>query len=103
MHGCSQALASTGVDSFTTPELINVAGTNSIAPQIPNIWSFEYQMGVQPYLSAIDATERSSLTLGKEWTLSNSPFSDHIQLLQRLLKSKLNTLGFVPRGHQMQR
>lgn len=83
-----------------TVEMINVSGTSPLCQQIPNIWNFEYQMGMQPYLDAISATEESGIMLGKEWTLSNSPFSDHIQLLQRLLKTKLNALGLVPHGQQ---
>ncbi|KAI9170582.1 hypothetical protein HJFPF1_00050 [Paramyrothecium foliicola] len=75
---------------FATSELLNSTGTNPIYPQIPNIWSFEYQMGMQPYISATNATEESSLILGRDWTFSNSPFSDHILLLQRLLKNKLD-------------
>ena len=84
--------------SFTSTELINPAGTSPLHPQIPNIWSFEYQMGVQPYLAAMTATESSSLIRGKDWTLSNSPFSDHILLLQHLLKGKLSSSGLAPRG-----
>ncbi|GKU05858.1 bzip transcription [Fusarium langsethiae] len=60
-----------------TSELINVTGTNPLYSQIPNIWSHEYQMGLEPYLTAINATEESNL---------------------KMLKSKLNTLGFVPEG-----
>lgn len=55
-------------------------------------------MGIQPYLTAMAANEESSMMLRKDWTLTNSPFSDHIQLLQRLLKSKLNASGFAPDG-----
>ncbi|KAF4999898.1 hypothetical protein FGRMN_2136 [Fusarium graminum] len=83
-------------DTAFTSELINVAGTNPFYSRIPNIWSHEYQMGMQPYLSAISATAESSLVLGKDYSFTNSPFSDHIQLLQRMLKNKLNTLGFTP-------
>ncbi|KAK2059517.1 hypothetical protein LY76DRAFT_19427 [Colletotrichum caudatum] len=84
-------------------ELVNVAGTSPLYPQIPNVWSFEYQTGVEPYLTAMAATQESSTLLRKNWTLSNSPFSDHIQLLQRLLKNKLRASGFTPEGqHSMQ-
>ncbi|KAK2034749.1 hypothetical protein LX32DRAFT_607881 [Colletotrichum zoysiae] len=79
-------------------ELVNVAGTSPLYPQIPNVWSFEYQTGIEPYLTAMAATEESSTLLRKNWTLSNSPFSDHIQLLQRLLKNKLRASGFTPEG-----
>jgi hypothetical protein len=85
--------------SGLTSEVVNVAGTNPFYSQIPNIWSHEYQMGMQPYLNAINATAESSLVLGKDYSFTNSPFSDHIQLLRRMLKDKLNTLGFVPNAH----
>ncbi|GKT59616.1 BZIP transcription factor [Colletotrichum tofieldiae] len=85
-------------DSLLSSELINVAGTSPLCPQIPNIWSFEYQTGIEPYLTAMAATQESSMMLRKDWALSNSPFSDHIQLLQRLLKNKLRASGFAPEG-----
>ncbi|KAI8274954.1 hypothetical protein K4K56_001623 [Colletotrichum sp. SAR 10_98] len=85
-------------DTGSLPELINAAGISPLYNQIPNIWSFEYQTGVEPYQAAMAATQESSLVLRKNWTLSNSPFSDHIQLLQRLLKSKLAASGFSPEG-----
>ncbi|KAF4839183.1 hypothetical protein CGCTS75_v000419 [Colletotrichum tropicale] len=85
-------------DTGSLPELINAAGISPLYNQIPNIWSFEYQTGVEPYQAAMAATQESSLVLRKNWTLSNSPFSDHIQLLQRLLKSKLAASGFSPKG-----
>jgi len=82
-----------------TSELVNVTGTNPFYSQIPNIWTHEYQMGIDPYLTAINASAESSLVLGKDYAFTNSPFSDHIQLLQKMLKNKLNTIGFVPEGH----
>ncbi|OHW99665.1 bZIP transcription factor [Colletotrichum incanum] len=85
-------------DPLLSSELINVAGTSPLCPQIPNIWSFEYQTGIEPYLTAMAATQESSMMLRKDWALSNSPFSDHIQLLQRLLKNKLRASGFAPEG-----
>ncbi|KAF5023027.1 hypothetical protein F66182_4911 [Fusarium sp. NRRL 66182] len=88
------------VDSGSaSSELINVTGTNPFYSQIPNIWSYEYQMGMQPYLNAVAATEESSMVLGKDYSFTNSPFSDHIQVLQRMLKNKLNSFGFVPEGN----
>ncbi|KAF5601709.1 uncharacterized protein FSUBG_8075 [Fusarium subglutinans] len=91
--------SSSVTDNGISSELINTSGTSPFYSQIPNIWSHEYQMGMQPYLTAINATAESSLVLGKDYSFTNSPFSDHIQLLQRMLKNKLNTLGFVPEGH----
>lgn len=64
--------------------------------QIPNIWSFEYQMGLDPYMDAITASHHSSMVLGKEWIHSNSPFSDHIHVLQCLLKDKFSMMGISP-------
>lgn len=66
---------------------------NSLAQQIPSIWSFEYQMGQDTYSTAIMNSEESSLMLGKGWAESNSPFSDHISVLQRLMKSKIKLPG----------
>ncbi|KAK7425913.1 hypothetical protein QQZ08_007627 [Neonectria magnoliae] len=63
--------------------------------QIPNIWSFEYQMGLEPYMDAISASHLSSIMLGKEWIHSNSPFSDHIHVLQCLLKDKFSMMVFT--------
>ncbi|KAF5529823.1 hypothetical protein FNAPI_13750 [Fusarium napiforme] len=95
----SSSSVTASTDNGISSELINVSGTSPFYSQIPNIWSHEYQMGMQPYLTAISATAESSLVLGKDYSFTNSPFSDHIQLLQRMLKNKLNTLGFVPEGH----
>lgn len=66
--------------------------TNSLSHQLPNIWSFEYQMGLQPYVNALTSSQQFSVTLGKDWTESNSPFSDHIQVLQKLLKNRLDLI-----------
>jgi hypothetical protein len=59
------------------------------AQQMPSIWGFEYQMGVEPYADALARREHSSIMRGRRWIETNSPFSDHIQVLQRLLKSKI--------------
>ncbi|KAF9875464.1 bZIP transcription [Colletotrichum karsti] len=85
-------------DTITSAELVNVAGTNPLYTQIPNIWSFEYQTGVEPYQAAMNATQNSNIIRKNDLTLSNSPFSDHILLLQRLLKTKLAASGFTPEG-----
>ncbi|KAG7082292.1 penicillin-binding protein [Colletotrichum scovillei] len=83
-------------DAFLSSELINVTGTSPLYTQIPNIWSFEYQTGIEPYLTAMAASQESSMALRKDMPISNSPFSDHIKLLQHLLKSKLAANGFDP-------
>ncbi|KAK5994847.1 hypothetical protein PT974_03233 [Cladobotryum mycophilum] len=64
----------------------------SFPQQIPNIWTFEYQMGTEPYNDALLRSQLHSLMLGKQWTATNSPFSDHIQVLRSLLQSKLKRL-----------
>ncbi|RBQ73824.1 hypothetical protein FVER14953_10107 [Fusarium verticillioides] len=48
--------SSSVTDNGISSELINVSGTSPFYSQIPNIWSHEYQMGMQPYLTAINAT-----------------------------------------------
>ncbi|KAK1522349.1 uncharacterized protein CCOS01_10061 [Colletotrichum costaricense] len=83
-------------DAFLSSELINVTGTSPLYTQIPNIWSFEYQTGIEPYLTAMAASQESSMAMRKDMPISNSPFSDHIKLLQHLLKSKLAASGFNP-------
>jgi hypothetical protein len=75
----------------------NIAASfNLLAQQIPSIWSFEYQMGLDPYTAALSSSEDSRLALGKAWTESNSPFSDHIHVLQRLMKSKIEHKTTLP-------
>lgn len=61
---------------------------DTLAQQIPSLWSFEYQMGTEPYLDAFSRSQGSDNILGRVWTESNSPFSDHIQVLQRLMTAK---------------
>ncbi|KAJ4007361.1 hypothetical protein NW766_010045 [Fusarium irregulare] len=97
-HMLTTSSAAPTTNSLTS-ELVNVTGTNPFYSQIPNIWTHEYQMGIDPYLTAINASAESSMVLGKDYSFTNSPFSDHIRLLQKMLKNKLNTLGFVPEGH----
>lgn len=95
---CADASAApTPATSGTWFDLVNTAGTSPLYSQIPNIWSHEYQMGMEPYLMAVNATEESRLALGKHYPCTNSPFSDHIQLLQRLLKNKLDASGSINR------
>ena len=57
--------------------------------RIPNIWNFNYQMGSQSYIDAIESCASSRPTSGLRWVDSNSPISDHIQILKRLLLTKL--------------
>lgn len=62
---------------------------NCIVPQIPHIWSHEYQMGLQPYMKALSHSASSSLILGKPWVETNSPFSDHISTLRDLMRTSI--------------
>lgn len=64
-----------------------------LPPQIPNIWNYEYQMGLQPYASALSGSECSRLRLHKAWIETNSPFSDHISALCHLMKTKIGQIG----------
>ncbi|KAI8680808.1 hypothetical protein NCS56_00487000 [Fusarium sp. Ph1] len=62
--------------------------TLGMTQQIPNIWSFEYQMGPDVYHDALLSSETLSHSRGQLWIESNSPFSDHINFIQRELASK---------------
>lgn len=66
---------------------------NCLFPQIPNIWSHEYQMGLQPYTKALSESVSSSLIRGKPWVETNSPFSDHISTLRDLMKTSIGQIG----------
>ncbi|KAI5460580.1 pyridoxal phosphate-dependent transferase [Mariannaea sp. PMI_226] len=79
-----------------TPRETGTMADGLICQQIPNIWTFQYQMGLEPYMNAMAATQQSNITLGREWGQSNSPFSDHIQVLQRLLKDKFSMMDMIP-------
>ncbi|KAJ5232341.1 hypothetical protein N7468_005297 [Penicillium chermesinum] len=74
---------------LSSPASKLAANFDSLAQQIPSIWSFEYQMGIDPYASALAGTEESSAVIGRGWHESNSPFSDHINVLQGIMKSKI--------------
>ncbi|KAJ5102611.1 hypothetical protein N7532_003140 [Penicillium argentinense] len=65
------------------------ARVSSLAQEIPSIWSFEYQMGQDPYTKALSSNQSSRMIMGKDWTETNSPFSDHIQILRQVLKGKV--------------
>lgn len=63
-----------------------------IQPQIPNIWSHQYQMGLQPYARALSESEYTSLVLHKPWIETNSAFSDHIAVLLQLMRTNTENL-----------
>ena len=58
--------------------------------QIPGTWSFSYQMGTEAYATARDQCEDLKTARRRNWPETNSPFSDHIRVLQTLLKNKIN-------------
>jgi threonine aldolase len=72
-----------------------------LLPQIPNIWSHEYQMGLQPYMRALSSSQSTSLILGKAWVETNSPFSDHISTLRHLLRTKIGQIGPQVKQYEM--
>jgi hypothetical protein len=59
--------------------------------RMPEIWGLGHQMGSQAYANALELSlpSPSSALVGLNCVESNSPFSDHIQLLKKLLKTKL--------------
>lgn len=65
----------------------------SLTGQIPNIWTFDYQMGNKTYLRALLAKANSQNTIGWTWTESNSPISDHMDALLNLLKRKVENMS----------
>ncbi|KAH9215494.1 hypothetical protein DL95DRAFT_500534 [Leptodontidium sp. 2 PMI_412] len=64
--------------------------------QIPNIWAFGYQMGPQPYVDALARIQQTNTLNGKIWVSTNSPFSDHINLIEYLLKLQLDSISIKP-------
>lgn len=74
---------------LSSPASKLAASFDSLAQQVPSIWSFEYQMGLDPYATAMAGSEVSNAIIGRGWQESNSPFSDHINVLQRLMKGKI--------------
>lgn len=70
--------------NFVPPDFLHAESLGG--PQLSNIWTYEYHMGPEPYGDALDAVQSSSLASGNSWAESNSPFSDHIDVLQRLVK-----------------
>ncbi|KAH7010484.1 hypothetical protein EDB80DRAFT_714937 [Ilyonectria destructans] len=82
------------IELHTGPNL-SIVEAGPLYEQIPKIWDFGYQMGPQSYMNAISSSEKSMAILGKRWAPSNSPFSDHINVLQLFLKDKLNRTGLI--------
>lgn len=75
--------------------LLNSCG---MTQQVPNIWSFEYQMGPQVYHDALVSSQDLGFLRRQIWVDSNSSFSDHINFIQQeiqrrteLLNSQLST------------
>jgi hypothetical protein len=80
-------LVEPAIDSFGLQA--DPGNSNNLSPQIPNIWNYDYQMGLQAYANALSGSENSSITLGKNWTETNSPFSDHISVLRHIMRQKV--------------
>ena len=74
---------------LSSPATKLAASFDNLAQQIPSIWSFEYQIGLDPYTNAMATSENSTAAIRRGWNESNSPFSDHINVLQRLMKGKI--------------
>lgn len=80
--------ASNHGDSLLTVSDFGALAAFGMTQQIPNIWSFEYQMGPDVYHDALLASETLSHSREQLWIESNSPFSDHINFIQRELAAK---------------
>ncbi|KAE8394126.1 hypothetical protein BDV23DRAFT_190755 [Aspergillus alliaceus] len=94
LPGCDNSQTELTNDSLNALRLGSIPSyTNGFNQQLPNVvWSFEYQMGLEPYPNAFFSSQQASITLSKVWTESNSPFSDHIQVLQNFMRSKLDLI-----------
>ena len=67
--------------------------------EIPNIWTYSYQMGPQSYCSALNGSKAISDCLNMEWISSNSPFSEHVVALKGMVRGKWEALGESPASH----
>ncbi|VUC38176.1 unnamed protein product [Clonostachys rosea] len=80
----------TGLDGFA--ESLGPIQIDSLPlTRMPEFWGLSHQMGPQAYANALELSlpSPSNALVGLNWVESNSPFSDHIQLLKKLLKTKL--------------
>lgn len=59
-----------------------------ITQQVPNIWSFEYQMGPHVYHDALVSSKDLSFLRHQIWVDSNSSFSDHINFIQQEIQRR---------------
>ncbi|KAK7210897.1 hypothetical protein V2G26_018075 [Clonostachys chloroleuca] len=79
-----------GLDGFT--ESLGPMQLDSLPlTRMPEFWGLSHQVGPQAYANALELSlpSPSSALVGLNCVESNSPFSDHIQLLKKLLKTKL--------------
>lgn len=77
--------------SVVTPRSESISERiSNLAQEIPSIWSFEYQMGTDPYTRALSSMQSPRMRPDRSWTETNSPFSDHIQTLRMTLKNKVD-------------
>jgi hypothetical protein len=83
---------------FSFSELIHQPEPRIISP-LPNIWTYQYQMGPAPYVDALGANEAIAEQLKIDWTPSNSPFSEHVSALKNILREKWDGMGRSPESY----
>ncbi|KAE8370303.1 hypothetical protein BDV27DRAFT_119611 [Aspergillus caelatus] len=67
----------------------NVSMSNVSIHGVPGVWSYNYQMGPSTYRTAMSNVS----SVGKVFHISNSAFSDHINILHRCVQSKSRLLN----------
>ncbi|KXH53162.1 hypothetical protein CNYM01_01883 [Colletotrichum nymphaeae SA-01] len=65
--------------------LLNSCG---MTHQVPNIWSFEYQMGPHVYHDALVSSQDLGFLRRQIWVDSNSSFSDHINFIHQEIQRR---------------
>lgn len=83
---------------ITCSELIHQPEPIILSP-LPNIWTYQYQMGPTPYVDALGANEAIAEHLKIDWTPSNSPFSEHVSALKGILREKWDGMGRSPESY----
>lgn len=64
-----------------------------LGPQMPGIWSHEYQMGFNAYQWAVSNQPRVHGPEETSIAMTNSPFSDHITLIELLVMESWSRLS----------
>jgi threonine aldolase len=86
------------IPDFPCSELIHQPEPRILSP-LPNIWTYQYQMGPTPYVDALGANEAIAEQLKIDWTPSNSPFSEHVSALKNILREKWDGMGRSPESY----